>query len=566
MGTKRTEEERAVLESWPVVTGEDIEQLNDLFRHYIFFRFSGKEADKVVQTHTTCCGRRDEITAERRVDQPWERELMQDCAHGKERRCPWCGKPVTMKDLKKAGKRHMLRERQLALVLHGREDALCADAVVLWKGYETEEDLTAKPQYYLSSGYRFSLGDVMQIDYQIWSKGDITHERGSLGRRKLVQEPFKKGSICYYSHEPYYIVNREELEVHPAFRYCGYFDKWAWGSGLRGKRKLHSDFVEYMTAYCIYPRQVEMFVKVGYQQPVADLMYIRKKNADAIDWNEPDARKALGLDKRELHQFMAVRPPLSAIAVKKYVAKHWGKRWSLDFCVDFANLWGIGLEPVYVLSFLRRFNLDPERFLRYLGGRFDQEGIETVRYADMFDVYRDYIEASYMLGRCMEHSAVLWPRQLFTAHDEATGELAKTKLGEARKGMPAGARKRKEKYEFELDGLRIVFPMTANAIKREGRVLSHCVGGYAERHMKGVLDILFLRRSEDLSTPYVTIEMRGNSIQQIHGYGNDKGKASPRTVHKKFLDTWLAWLKRGSPRNEDGTPKLPKKRKEVEVA
>lgn len=127
--------------------------------------------------------------------------------------------------------------------------------------------------------------------------------------------------------------------------------------------------------------------------------------------------------------------------------------------------------------------------------------------------------------------------------------------------MAADGKSRKEKYEFELDGLRIIFPLTAQAIKREGKALDHCVGGYAERHIRGVLTILFLRRSEAAGVPYVTIEMNGNQIQQIHGYHNDTlpGSPKPREVHKEFLDTWLRWLRAGSKRNEDGTPKLPQR-------
>lgn len=87
------------------------------------------------------------------------------------------------------------------------------------------------------------------------------------------------------------------------------------------------------------------------------------------------------------------------------------------------------------------------------------------------------------------------------------------------------------------------------------------VGGYADRHMRGVTTILFLRRSSAPGTPYVTIEMDGNQIRQIHGYHNDTlpGSPKPREVHKEFLDTWLQWLRAGSKRNEDGTPKLPQR-------
>ena len=72
----------------------------------------------------------------------------------------------------------------------------------------------------------------------------------------------------------------------------------------------------------------------------------------------------------------------------------------------------------------------------------------------------------------------------------------RTEAAEKPGRAPASATARRLKYEFELDGLRIVFPMTAAAIRREGKLLRHCVGGYADRHMKGVVTILFLRSEE----------------------------------------------------------------------
>ena len=102
-------------------------------------------------------------------------------------------------------------------------------------------------------------------------------------------------------------------------------------------------------------------------------------------------------------------------------------------------------------------------------------------------------------------------------------------------------------------------------IRAEGKWLHHCVGGYAGRHIEGKLTICFMRSVTDPGTPYVTIEMQGDKIIQAHGYKNDVGKEGPRTVHKEFFDTWLAWVKAGSPRKKDGTPKI-KKKKETCVA
>ena len=563
---KYTKRERELLDNWPTVTEQDLERMNDLFPHYLFFRRVNTLGLRTIDLRASCCGHRETRPELGRMETPEHRELLDHLRHKETWTCPWCGRKVTMIDLARARKRKNLARTELTLLLHARGDALYADALALQKDYADDAALTARPAAWCSSGYRFVKGEVMQVDHQV-AYGDtepyISYERDKLGRRKEVQEPFKFGSICWYRHEAYTILNREALEDHPFFRYCGYFDLWQYRpAGAMGYAVKFSDFVSYLTAYSIYPRQIEMLVKVGYTEPVSDLIYQRKKNAAAMCWEEENPKKAFGLDKGKLALMMGVQPPLEVLAVRNYVRRHWGKTWSLAFCMDFCNLWGTHLPPMQVLRFAKRYNLDLGRMLRYFGGIFDEDHIEQLFYADIFETYRDYLDAAWALGYCLEHSKVLWPDQLFSAHDIAMEQLA-DKSGETR---AQNLKARRLKYEFELDGLKIVFPVTTAAIKREGKALAHCVGGYAERHMRGVTTILFLRRADQPHTPYVTLEMDGNRIWQIHGYHNDTlpGSQNPRVVHRTFLNTWLRWLEGGSKRNEDGTPKLPKRKKAVE--
>lgn len=567
---KYTERERKLLNGWPTVTEEDLTRMNDLFPHYLFFR---KEGDLMglggVRLYASCCGHREYRPVLPRTETPGHRALLDHLRHKEPWTCPWCGRTVTVLDLARARGRKSIRRTEFTVLLHARGDALYADALALHKDYGDEQALTARPTAWYSSGYRFAPGEVMQVDYQEACREHepvLTYERERLGRPKRVSEPFKCGPVSWYHHEPYSILNREVLEEHPFFRWCGFFDHWQYRpGGARGYAARFDDFISYLTAYAIYPRQVEMLVKSGPWEPLSGLIYARKRNAAAMCWEEPDPRKSFGLNKRELSWFLAVQPPMEVLALRNYVQKHWGKRWELPFCVDFRNLWGCQLSAMEVLRFLKRFRLDPERFLRYLGGVSEET---EDHYATLFELYRDYLEAAWALGYCMEHGKVLWPEDLTAAHDAATAELAQKQAAALRRGVAADARTRKAKYEFELDGLRIVFPMTAAAIKREGKALDHCVGGYAERHMKGVTTILFLRRAEAPATPYITLEMNGNAIRQIHGYHNDTlpGSKDPRAVHGAFLDVWLRWLRDGSKRDESGAPILPRRRERARSA
>lgn len=557
MSDKRTPEERAILESWPVVTSGDIQRMNALFPHYLFFR---PEKDG-TRFYASCCGQSKFLETTRRTEYPWERKLLENLKHNAAHFCPWCGRSVTVKDLRKAGKRRMLNESKRTLLLHATEEALYADAVVLNKSYETEADLTAPPKYWLSSGYRFAPGDVMQVDYQGLVEGWFTHERGRLGRRKLVQEPFKAGSISWFHYEPYFILNRSAVKKCPVTCYSHYFSHW------KPNCRAFWDFVSYMTAYCIYPRQIEMLVKAGLHEPVEALISKRKKFAGAIRWEEPDIRKSTGLSAPELREVLELKPPMLALELRSLARRWFSLRWTVREAADFLQTWGEDTAR-YFLTFCRRYHLEPCRLARYLAKHCVVDpDLTWMDIADVFTEYRDYLEAAYFLGLCLDHSRVLFPEDLQTAHDQATAQLLERQTPAAANKAAAKGAARMKKYSFELDGLRIVFPLTAASIRREGKALHHCVGGYAERHIKGVLTILFLRKASAPNTPYVTIEMDGNQIRQIHGYDNERsGGESPRKVHKEFLDSWLAWLKAGSRRDQDRKPILPKRKEEAKIA
>ena len=561
-----TERERALLDGWPTVTEKDLVRMNDLFHHYLFFRREGE----LMKLWASCCGHKEERPYITRTQDETHWTLL-DLAHRDRLTCPWCGREVTAIDLARARGRKSLRQYELAVVLHARGDAIYADALALRKEYRDETGLTARPEAWCSSGYYFTRGEVMQADHQCLGgerRPCVTWERERLGRKKLVQEPFKNGSMYWYGHESYHVLNRQALEQHPFFRYCGFFDRWQYRpGGARDYAAKHHELISYLTAYAIYPRQVEMLSKLEYWEPISDLVWTRKKNAAAMCWEESDPLRAFNVDKRELSWIMGARPSMETLAVRGYVRKHWGKTWSPAFCEDFRRMWGY-TSPMEVLRFLHQYRLEPGRFLDYVARVFS--AVDDIYYGDLFQLYHDYLDAAYELGYCLEHSRVLWPEDLTAAHDRVTAELAEKRARDEKKRRAASLKERRLKYEFELDGLKIVFPATGAAIRREGKALDHCVGGYADRHLNGTLTILFLRRSDRPEMPYVTIEMDGNQLRQIHGYKNETkpcadnpDRVSPRVRHTEFLDTWLRWLRNGSKRNADGTPKLPKRKQNI---
>ena len=99
MSDKYTPEDRAILDAWPVVTSGDIQRMNAIFPHYLFFR----PEKRGTRFCASCCGHSEFLANHRRTEYPWERELLGILQHNAAYFCPWCGRGVTVKDLRKAG-------------------------------------------------------------------------------------------------------------------------------------------------------------------------------------------------------------------------------------------------------------------------------------------------------------------------------------------------------------------------------------------------------------------------------------------------------------------------------
>lgn len=76
------------------------------------------------------------------------------------------------------------------------------------------------------------------------------------------------------------------------------------------------------------------------------------------------------------------------------------------------------------------------------------------------------------------------------------------------------------------DGSKIVKLLTANAYKREGTLMSHCLGGYAPKE-----DIVIYSYRDNKNHPHATFEVQkqNGQISQIKGKGN--GAIHPKYIH-----------------------------------
>lgn len=563
-------EARVLVEKAPKLSREDMVAFNALFPAYLFRRA------KTGEVWTTCCHKHKTLLPEGRRSQA-ETAAMTEPHQAEPRNsyckkptpnivCPFCGTPVIVKELRFTGQRQNLWAFRRAIVFKW-------DGAALWAlGYDGSkcyaDELTCKPEMRLLGAARFQSGLVEATSRAWWYKGpfqSVQRQDGPLEKgRWRVHIPF---TYCSEYGMSYDVIGRSEVSKSP-FRYCQ-MEKFSEGA---------FDF-EFLVAAAIYPRQIEMLMKAGLKEVVKDLVHRGVKNAAAMDWSKERPLESLGLSGQELKALLAEKPKnLQGVALYKRLSR----KASMKECVE----WAEGLRDIrQPLKLAKKWNIPPERLLRYLAGQVGcarNGGLAGINTA--LNCWTDYVDHAEKLGYALHRENVLMPKRLGEEHDRVADQfrskqeraLRKREADKRKKAEAAYAERKadlEKRYAYAADGYLIRVPESAEEIVAEGRELKHCVAGYADRHIQGTTTILFMRRAKAPNTPWLTIEMHGATMWQIHGYKNEgmysaggRIAPDPRVKYAAFLDPWLAWVAAGSKRTKDGRPKLPKKFKEVNAA
>ena len=541
------------LEEFPPI--EDTEattaEVNRLFTPYVFFE---KHKDS-IELSCSCCRQHGYIDKLPRTLTPEISEILWG-KHNEQVTCPYCGTRATYKNARKLGKKTNLAEYKPVAMLFERDGDIYVRAYWTRKRYDA---LLEAPAFYLVGAYHFSPG---RATYYFDIEDRRIKTRSESGRlnpaAKQVSEPFTQGSWYWWSYVPYTVLGMEAIEKS-SFKYCCYEQFEPGVPALWGTEHIqtHWALMRFLAACCIYPRQIEMLLKTGNRRLVEDLVTGRRKNKAIFDWDKPTITEAFGLSKQELRQWRESGTELETIAwYKKLCRAGVGESFKMLGRLD---------SPTTNEEFIRlccKLKIKPTKLSDYISkqhiNRADFDPDLPWRLHETWQSYKDYTEMATMLGWDLKDETVLLPKDLHRKHDEATEEINLKTLNEGLKLISVDIRRRSLKYNFELGDYFIRCAVCAEEIVNEGKTLKHCVGGYAQRHMNGALTILFLRKKSAPGKSLYTVEMNGNSLKQIHGYKNDYGARKPIETMAWFLDPWLEWVKKGSKRDKEGRPKLPK--------
>lgn len=316
-----------------------------------------------------------------------------------------------------------------------------------------------------------------------------------------------------------------------------------------GSGCLYRGVTTYLARYAIRP-QLEMLAKLGHVDLIDQILETGKVGGQRFNWKAKSPAQFFRLTKQGYRAWQAAGGNLGQLELFRAIPAGMDiERFMAIPAVQ--NITGASLKKLTKAA--KQYSIGIVHLLHY---------IQNQRRADW---WLDYVSIGAQLGLDFTQSDVLMPKDLRQRHDAVSEQIAWIQNEEKRVRYLRLRRELERKYAFSADGLAVLVPLDDADIRREGREMHHCVGGYAVRHMEGKLAILFLRRAADLDAPLATIEMNGDKLVQIRGPRNDAGREPASATYHDFLTKWLDWIAAGSRRDTQGRPQLPE-RKEGKTA
>ena len=152
--------------------------------------------------------------------------------------------------------------------------------------------------------------------------------------------------------------------------------------------------------------------------------------------------------------------------------------------------------------------------------------------------YRDYFEWCIELKYDLNNNMVLYPRSFKQAHDETfksyeqhKDKIKKKKLERMeRKYIKSIYPRLVELFQKSSNELTVVIPKCKKDLVQEGQEQHHCVGSYAEKVLKGMTIIVFIRKKDELEKSLYTCEI-SNAFKLIQLRGKNNKKAPDNIQH-----------------------------------
>lgn len=513
---------------FPELTEAMIKECNNHFEPYVFYNF----VNGVKKCWCTNCN---EHYSLERIQKMMERDHYEayGAAHNQTATCQKCGRYATYKNIGKARQRLNLAEtKKIIFILPKNEKEVYFRAFFVKKDYygklTPELELSETSKYYLRPGK----AKKWKCDYDHTYLGEKTNE---FIFQECVGEPFARNNNMWgYSDNTYYFVNFNAInKTFLKYSQLNEFEDYIINTN-KNYNTIDIPVIKYLCHYTKCP-QIEMMMKLGFEDFVKDRIIYGKYNKRLVNWNAKNAADAFKMTSQEFKEFRESEPTVEAykrykeLKKKGYNCSHSDiKKYICDFRYHIDGF----------IDLVKELKISPSQAYNYLIKKKDKQSIDQV-----LIFWKDYVSAAKSLKYDLDDEVVYMPKNLKKAHDDAIKNVKYIEDVKQAEKMKTLEPDRIKQYAFENEEFFIKVPDSMQEIIEEGKALKHCVGGYAARHAEGKKTILFLRKKSDPSTPLYTIEINDKVVMQAQGYKN----CTPMTEKAKaFFEKWKAWVQAGS--------------------
>ena len=269
---------------------------------------------------------------------------------------------------------------------------------------------------------------------------------------------------------------------------------------------------------------VEYWIKAGLLRMTADLAknYGMWGNPNYIRASESNLTRHLMINKNRLQRLKSMNGRLCTLRWLQYEEKREAQgskkritQESLDYLEE------KHISPEECKEILKATG-SVNRMVNYMKK-------QKISPHNLMNTWNDYLRMAENEGMDITDDIVRLPKDLKARHDELVERINARKnekqLQEARKKYKKKDQEimvhlpETRKYLWENEEYMIIPAGKCEELVREGQQLHHCVGAsdlYMDRMAEGKSWILFLRKKEDINTPYYTIEidMENDKIKQ----------------------------------------------------
>lgn len=537
-----------IIKNAPAITDEDVEVINRSFEPYIFYKNDKK--DRAQHCVCSCCREHFTVPEIQRTLTPEDREFL-SATHNKFVKCPKCGVAAQKKQTGVVKTCNNLAGYTRTVFVKCRSK----NEVYLIYTYN-KKDYLGLPHYEAKQGLVQSVKYDTLPEYEVNTIYYLTPNQQRMFKRdwysklwaeKNIQEPFTKTlDYCTSNNRGYWLLGVEKLES----TFLKYLDiseyKKLWNRCTNGLVEI--PYCKIISLFARY-KSLEILEKQGFDDFVFQMILKESEAATLYDWQATTPYKFFKkLSKNEIKVLKENEICTRGDVYRYLQLKSVNKKISIDEYIELRKVGGYYFEAL--TKKMQKYKIQIKTMLKYLNEREKENPTDdrTKTKSSCMLRWRDYIEAAEACGYDLTVHNVLFPKDLNTAHDEAVAIREQVRLENEKKEQDMlndlyekRYKKLQKAYEYSDGKYCIIIPKETTEIVFEGNALSHCVGGYAERHIKGKTTILFMRNVQRIRTPLITIELKERSLTVIQAHG--KKNRAPSVEEQAFIDKWLKNVK-----------------------